>query len=149
MPEPRVETLVNAVPDYQILESRYDDFLFAEVGEQGNGMPISMASALTRLGLDPWDEAGRLASLPAKAAIAAVTTLIGRVPDLPIPALKIPDLAAGLVPLLARGAPARAKPAPAGMLAWLQILFRVDPRWLTVAIIVGALVAVSRLILSG
>jgi len=112
-------------------------------------MPISMASALTRLGLDPWDEAGRLASLPTKTAIVAVTTLIGRVPGLPIPALKIPDLAAGLVPLLPRGAPAHVKPVPVATRTWVQILFQADPRWLTVAIVVGALVAVSRLILSG
>jgi hypothetical protein len=44
--------------------SQYDVFLFVEVGEQENGMTMSMASALIRLGLDPWDEAARLATLP-------------------------------------------------------------------------------------
>lgn len=40
-----------------------DKFLFAEVGDETDGNPLSVISALTRLGLDPWEEAGRLSSL--------------------------------------------------------------------------------------
>lgn len=37
-----------------------DSFLFASVGEEVNGVPLSVLSALTRLGFDPRDEAARL-----------------------------------------------------------------------------------------
>lgn len=39
------------------------DFLFAAVGGERDAIPLSMISALTRLGLDPWEEANRLSSL--------------------------------------------------------------------------------------
>ena len=35
-----------------------DKFLFAAVGEEIDGIPLSTISALTRLGLDPRQEAG-------------------------------------------------------------------------------------------
>jgi hypothetical protein len=143
------KTLVSDVPDGQTLDSRYNDFLFSEVGEQENGMPISMASALTRLGLDPWDEARRLASLPPKSAAVAITTLIERVPGLPILALKIPEISARLVPLLARGGVVRHVQVPTGPLGWWRMFIRADQRWLFVAIAIGALVAVSRVMFSG
>jgi hypothetical protein len=34
------------------------------VGDEQNGMPLSVVSAFTRLGLDPWEEGARLATLP-------------------------------------------------------------------------------------
>jgi len=137
------------VSNCQNLDSTYDDFLFSEIGEQENGMPMSMVSALTRLGLDPWEEARRLAALPAEAAITAVTALIGRVPELPHIASKSPELAARLVPLLASGGPKQSERRPVGPLAWWQILLRVDRRWLIAAIAAGAFVAVSRMLSYG
>jgi hypothetical protein len=140
---------VNDVSDYQTLDSSYEDFLFSEIGEQENGMPISMVSALTRLGLDPWEEARRLAALPAESAITAVTALIGRVPELPYIASKSPELAARLVPLLARGGPKQSERRPVGPLAWWQILLTVDRRWLIAAVAAGAFIAASRMLSSG
>jgi hypothetical protein len=46
------------------LGSEFDDFLFAPIGEDGNGMLLSVLSALARLGFDPWEEAAKLAQLP-------------------------------------------------------------------------------------
>jgi hypothetical protein len=57
-----------------------DDFLFAMVGEQGNGTALTVVSALGRLGFDPWVEARRLAELPRPAAAHRLGWLIGRVP---------------------------------------------------------------------
>jgi hypothetical protein len=37
--------------------SEYDDFLFASMGEDRNGLPLSVLSALARLDVDPWEEA--------------------------------------------------------------------------------------------
>jgi hypothetical protein len=51
----------------------FDPFLLESVGVEENGMTVSVLSTLARLGLDPWEEAGRLAVLPKKAAIAVIT----------------------------------------------------------------------------
>src|SRR3954463_2332654 len=61
--------------------SAFDDFLFAVIREETNGTPLSVISALSRLGLEPWQEAGRLPALPAAAAAAALTALLGRLPQ--------------------------------------------------------------------
>jgi hypothetical protein len=62
------------------LGSEFDDFLFAPVGDEGNGHPLSVISALARLELDPWQEAVSLANLPTMAAIQRLTSLIGALP---------------------------------------------------------------------
>ena len=48
---------------FQPLRPDLDKFLFAAVADEVDGVPLSVISALTRLGLDPWEEAGRLSSL--------------------------------------------------------------------------------------
>jgi hypothetical protein len=55
-------------------------FLFAPIGEERNGMTLSVLSGLSRLDIDPWDEAARLSRLPTDAAIAALAQLIARLP---------------------------------------------------------------------
>ena len=57
-----------------------DRFLFAVVREERNGIPLSTISALTQLGLDPWDEAGRLAGLAKQDAVEQLTGLLLRLP---------------------------------------------------------------------
>ena len=42
--------------------SEFDDFLHARIVEDGNGLPLTVLSALARLNMDPWDEAARLAA---------------------------------------------------------------------------------------
>jgi hypothetical protein len=48
--------------------SEFDRFLFACIGEDRNGLPLSVVSLLGRMNLDPWQEAAHLAGLPAEAA---------------------------------------------------------------------------------
>jgi hypothetical protein len=55
-----------------------NDFLFASVGDEQNGMPLSVISALTRLGLEPWEEAARLAALPKALAAEVLAPMIAR-----------------------------------------------------------------------
>jgi len=43
-------------------------------------MPLSVLSAFTRLGLDPWLEAARLSDLPKDLAIATLSGVIARLP---------------------------------------------------------------------
>jgi hypothetical protein len=63
------------------LDSEFDAFLYAPVGEDRNGLLLSVISALTRLDLDPWLEAAKLAQLPAKTAAKRLAGLIAALPD--------------------------------------------------------------------
>jgi hypothetical protein len=84
------------------LAPEFDEFLFALIGEDHNGMPLSVLSALARLDIDPWEEAATLASLPIDVATDKLTSVIGALPDGP---LKLPapaTTAARLIALLPR-----------------------------------------------
>jgi hypothetical protein len=65
---------------FSLLHSELNDFLFASVGDEQNGMPLSVISALTRLRVDPWEEAARLAALPKALAAEALAPMIARLP---------------------------------------------------------------------
>ena len=65
---------------FSLLHSDLNDFLFAPVGEEKNGVTLSVVSALTRLGLHPWEQAARLTPLPKARAAEALATLIARLP---------------------------------------------------------------------
>jgi len=70
-----------ALPErFSLLHSDMNDFLFASVGEEQNGVTLSVVSALTRLGLDPWEEAAQLTPLPKARAAEALAKLIARLP---------------------------------------------------------------------
>jgi hypothetical protein len=51
-------------PGLATLSESYNDFLFATVCDEANGMRLSVLSALARLNVDPWEEATRLAAMP-------------------------------------------------------------------------------------
>src|SRR5437762_8097313 len=59
----------------------FDSFLFAPVGEEVNGVPLSVLSALSRLGLDPRDEAARLSALTKEASADQLARMIARLSD--------------------------------------------------------------------
>jgi len=67
-------------PLFRPLRPDLDPFLFAVVGEERNGMPLSTISALTQLDVDPWEEAGHLAGLVKGEAIERLTELLLRLP---------------------------------------------------------------------
>jgi hypothetical protein len=77
-----------------------DSFLFAPVGGEVNGIPLSVLSALARLGLDPRAEAARLSRLTSDAAASQLGRLLARLPDRPWTAPDILRIAAKLVELL-------------------------------------------------
>ena len=66
---------------YAPMLPEFDRFLFASVGEEVDGVPLSVLSALARLELDPWDEAARLAHLTREAAADQLASMIGRLSD--------------------------------------------------------------------
>lgn len=80
--------------------SDFDEFLYAPIWEERNGMLLSMLSALARLNVDPWDEAARLARLPREAATRFLTTLISALPDAPTARADPRALAERLIALL-------------------------------------------------
>jgi hypothetical protein len=63
--------------------SEFDAFLFAHIGEEKNGMLLSVLSALARLDLDPWREAAELARMPRQIARQRLTSLIAALPNKP------------------------------------------------------------------
>ena len=65
---------------FTLPRSQFNAFLFASIGEEGNGMPLSVVSALARLEIDPWQEAARLSDLPEDRAVAALDHLIRLLP---------------------------------------------------------------------
>lgn len=63
-------------------------------------MPLSVLSLLARLDFDPWQEAAKLALLPAQAATQRVAALIATLPDRPSGHVKSGMIAARLIALL-------------------------------------------------
>jgi len=107
---------------YRPLRPDLDRFLFAAVGAEQDGIPLSMVSALTRLGLDPWDEASRLSSLSKREAIEQLARLIAELPGTCRPLPEAREIAGGLVEQL----PKHDSDCPAAP----QIQLRRLPGWL-------------------
>ena len=92
---------------FRPLRPEFDKFLFATVGDEIDGIPISVVSALARLGLDPREEAGRLSSLGNREAVEQLARLIAEVPGSFRPLGEARLLADGLVGLLPKHRPSR------------------------------------------
>jgi hypothetical protein len=67
-------------PEYSLGHSQYNEFLFAAIGEEKSGMQLTVLTAMTRLGLDPWREAARLSDMSREAAAQAFATTIAKLP---------------------------------------------------------------------
>lgn len=85
------------------LGTDYDAFLFATIGEDSNGMMLSVVSALVRLDIDPWQEAADLARLPVDAAVKRLAGRITALPDQEQAHRDSPTIAARVIALLPRG----------------------------------------------
>jgi hypothetical protein len=116
---------------FSLLNARFDEFLFAPIGEEESGMPLSVASALARLGSDPWTEAGRLARLPRAKATEALASIIAQVPRPGWKPSDVPGMAANLISLLPGSGAVRSEPRArssgprskwSSRLAWLLCL---------------------------
>lgn len=93
---------------YAPLRPDLDDFLFATVGEERDGMPLSVISALTALGLDPWVEATRLSSLETHEAVEQLVPMIARLPGERWASSEVGKIALGLIERLPLTSAARA-----------------------------------------
>jgi|307.fasta_scaffold03376_2 hypothetical protein len=92
---------------FRPLRPEFDKFLFATVGDEIDGIPLTVVSALARLGLDPREEAGRLSSLSNREAVEQLARLIAEVPSSFRPLGEARVLADGLVGLLPKHGPSR------------------------------------------
>jgi hypothetical protein len=76
--------LENAVstPDVTTLQrSDLNQFLFADIGTEANGMTLSVLSVFARRGADPWTEANRLAGLSKAEATDSLARMIATMPN--------------------------------------------------------------------
>ena len=58
-----------------LIGREFDSFLFASIGDDRHGQPLSVLSALARSDVDPWEEAGALARISRKKAKARLTAM--------------------------------------------------------------------------
>jgi hypothetical protein len=91
------------------LKSDFDDFLFASIGDDSTGAPVSMLTALARLDVDAWEEAATLSRMPRESAAQRLAALLASLPNSPA-ATESASVATRLVALLHRrsAAPPRA-----------------------------------------
>jgi hypothetical protein len=91
------------------LRTDFDAFLFASIGEDANGLPLTLLTVLARLGVDPWQEAADLAALPIEPAMQRLVARLEATPNGPASATDTVNVADRLIKLLHRPA----APAPA------------------------------------
>jgi hypothetical protein len=87
--------------------------LYAPIGAESNDSVLSVLSALARTGIDPWQEAARLAQLSKALATQRLTSIIAGLPDGQWAQAETGAIAARLVELLpAKGVAPSASPGP-------------------------------------
>jgi hypothetical protein len=96
---------------FSLQNSEYREFLYAAIGDEENGMVVTALSALARIGVDPWQEAARLADMPKDAASQRLTSIISGLPNGSWAKSDAGRIASGLIALL---------PAPRTALAPLR-----------------------------
>lgn len=89
------------------LGDEFNGFLFAFVGTDRAGEPLSVISALARQDLDAWAEAAALARLPQDAAIVKLAAVLRRYTEIPQIAQEAGAIAVRLIALLPDRAPVR------------------------------------------
>jgi len=95
------------------LRTDFNDFLFAPVGDDSNGMHLTLLSVLARSGVDPWLEAADLAALSRESATQKLVSLLAGVPNGPPPGADTQTVASRLVALLHAAPKSKADPAGA------------------------------------
>ena len=132
-------------PEYSLIHSEFNDFLFALVGEEESGMQLTVLSALTRLGLDPWREAARLSELTKEAATSALAAVISELPEGDWKGLNSRSIAVRLVERLPKHVSPSAKSPQGGSIRDQKPKSEAQ-KWLVwIAISTAVLVALSRL----
>jgi hypothetical protein len=88
-------------PDaFALKNSGLDAFLYADVGTELNGSPLTILSVLARLGANPWEQATIWAGLPRDTAIDELSHSIEQMPLGPVTVTSSRDTATRLIQLL-------------------------------------------------
>jgi hypothetical protein len=103
--------------------SAFGDFLYATIGDDSNGMALTVLSALARQDVDPWQEAADLSRLPRGSAIQRITSRLETIPG----AASLEERTAIAERLLSLLPAARPLPAPprqpdAGLAAGMKLI---------------------------
>lgn len=127
-------------PDYALSRARYTPFLFTVVGTErrdaeNSGEDITVLTALSRIGIDPWQEAARLATLP---RVEAAESLAATFINLPDTRWTLGD-AAGTAQRIVDTLPQLSRRAPAALGSWIFLTWRF---WAAVGLVL-ALVALN------
>jgi hypothetical protein len=117
---------------FALKNSGLNAFLFAEVGEELNGSPLTILSVLARLGKDPWAEAAKWVNMPKAAIVERLTQSISQMPLCPQALTDARATAARLILLLPTQTPA---PRPSEGVAVGKTSV---PKWVLIAICVAA-----------
>jgi hypothetical protein len=133
---------------FRPLRPDLDRFLFAAVGAEQDGVPLSMVSMLTRLGLDPWEEAGRLSSLSKREAGEQLARLIAELPDARRPLPEARELAEGLIEQLPKH-DSSPTPRPSRFPRYPRMKLPQQSHFLMFCIVVGGAAVVSMLLHGG
>jgi hypothetical protein len=94
----------------ELLRTDLNDFLFSPIANDANGMHLTVLSALARSGVDPWDEAARLAALTREGATQKIVQMLAEIPNGPTPGDQTASMAARLVAQLHAPSTPRLKP---------------------------------------
>jgi hypothetical protein len=87
---------------FSLLKSEFNDFLFAPVGNDADHRTVSVLSALTGAGFDPWQQAAKLRQMPRSAAIETLASILAALPGRACSAAETRDAASRLIALLPR-----------------------------------------------
>ena len=95
------------------MTSQLEPFVYADVIDDPNGMPLTVISALSRAGLDPWSEAQNLSTLAPDLAADRLARTLRRLPVMQATRVDASLIAGRLIDLLPKAVPALAT-GPAG-----------------------------------
>lgn len=92
----------------------FEPFLLAEIGDDRNGLPVTVQSALARLDRDPQSEAVRIYEQSRDAAVRSLTDLIEALPEGSWTKLDARELAADLLTRMPHGRRRQVEPMANG-----------------------------------
>jgi hypothetical protein len=136
------------MPGYSLLNTEFNDFLFAPIGTEKNEMLLSVLSALARLGIDPWQEAARLTLLPKELATQRLTSMVEGLPGGQWAPSDSRIIAARLVQLLPARNNTKASsnsmaPSVAANSGFHQMIRSLTVIWLIFAVMCGAALMIA------